>query len=308
MKKKIKNILITCAGGSSSIFFAQKMKRRFNIFLADGSDQSIAPFLGFPFVKVPFGNDPSYEKVISSIIKKWDIQCVVPGADEELLPVKKICAKNPGILAIVPSADFIALCLNKKKLMEVLAGLKISYLPPFKNIDEIKYPAFAKPNFGRGSRQAHKIESERQMEGYLKLYNKKFSDTLVQPFIEGTEYTVSVIVNNLNKIIGVVPKKIILKRGITKAAVTERSRLIENISKKIIRELKPNGPFNIQLKIFKNRVYIFEINPRLSTTAVQTDMAFGNEIELYIKYYGREKINKRPRMKENVYLYRYDQN
>src|SRR4030043_511387 len=209
MKKKIKNILITCAGGSSSIFFAQKMKRRFNIFLADGSDQSIAPFLGFPFVKVPFGNDPSYEKVISSIIKKWDIQCVVPGADEELLPVKKICAKNPGTLAIVPSADFIALCLNKKKLMEVLAGLKISYLPPFKNI---------------------------------------------------------------NKIIGVVPKKIILKRGITKAAVTERSRLIENISKKIIRELKPNAPFNIQLKIFKNRVYIFEINPRLSTTAVQTDM------------------------------------
>jgi carbamoylphosphate synthase large subunit len=308
MNKKVKNILITCAGGSSSIYFAKKMRHRFNIFLVDGSAQTVAPFLGFPFKKVPFGNSLSYTGAINSIIKKWQIDCVVPGADEELLPIERICTQNHSVMAIIPSADFIALCLNKKKLMAALAKSGISRLPAFKDIKQVQYPSFAKPNFGRGSRQAHKIENRRQLEGYLKLYDKKFDEVLVQPFIQGDEYTVSVIVNNLNKIIGVVPKKIILKKGITKAAVAERNSLIEDISKKIVQKFSPNGPFNIQLIMHNNEVYIFEINPRLSTTAVLTDKAFGNEIELYIKYYDQERIINPPKFRKDIYLYRFDEN
>jgi carbamoyl-phosphate synthase large subunit len=308
MRKKIKNLLITCAGGSSPIYFANKMKQKFNIFLVDGSNQTVAPYLGFPFKKVPFGNDPSYSNEIESIIKKWNIDCIVPGSDAELLSIKRICLQNNSLLAIIPSANFIVLCLNKKKLMETLAKFGISHLMPFKDKKQVRYPAFAKPIFGRGSRQAHKIDNQRQLEGYLKLYNKKFNEVLVQPYIEGEEYTVSVIVNNLNKIIGIVPKKIILKKGITKAAVTEYNPLIDNIGKKIVDKFKPNGPFNIQLKVHNNRVYIFEINPRLSTTAVLTDKAFGNEIELYIKYYNQNRIITPPSLKENIFLFRFDEN
>jgi len=308
MRKKIKNILITCAGGSSSIYFAKKMKHKFNIFLVDGSSQTVVPYLGFPFKKVPFGNSPSYIKVIKSIIKKWKIDCIVPGADEELLPIERICSQGNYVIGIIPSADFIALCLNKKKLMEALAKFGISRLVAFKDKKHVRYPAFAKPIFARGSRQAHKIEDQRQLEGYLKLYNKKFNEVLIQPNIEGEEYTVSVIVNNLNKIIGIVPKRIILKKGITKAAVTEHNPLVDNISKKIVDKFKPKGPFNIQLKIYKGRVYIFEINPRLSTTSVLTDKSFGNEIELCIKYYDRKKIINPPSMKEDIFLFRFDEN
>jgi carbamoylphosphate synthase large subunit len=54
--------------------------------------------------------------------------------------------------------------------------------------------------------------------------------------------------------------------------------------------------------------YIFEINPRLSTTSVLSNKAFGNEVELYIKYYNADEINNPPELKSGVYLYRYDDN
>ena len=70
-----------------------------------------------------------------------------------------------------------------------------------------------KPIYGRGSREMHITKNARELDGYFKLYNKKFNDVVAQPYIGGDEYTVSVIANNLNKIIGIVPKKIILKRN-----------------------------------------------------------------------------------------------
>ncbi|MFA6405683.1 MAG: ATP-grasp domain-containing protein [Candidatus Paceibacterota bacterium] len=307
-KNNKKNILITCAGGSGPIYMAKKMKNKFNVFLVDATDQTIAPYLGLPFEKIPFGNDPNYLRRMEFLIKKWNINCIVPGADEELLSIKILCEGYPSLLAVLPSKDFITLCLNKKKLMEVLEKSNISHLLPFTDKKSIKYPAIAKPIFGRGSREVHIIKDSKQLEGYLKLYNKKFEDILIQPYIGGEEYTISAIVNNLNQIISIVPKKIILKRGITRVAVTEKNIIVEKITKAIVEKLHPSGPFNIQLKIWKNRPYIFEINPRLSTTSVLTDKALENEVELYIRYNNIDKIKKTLSFRKGVYLYRYEEN
>ena len=288
---------------------AKKMKNRFNVFLVDGTDQTIAPYLGLPFEKVPFGDDPGYSKRMEFLIKKWKIDCVVPGADEELLPVKALCEHNPSLLAIIPSKDFIALCLNKKKLMEVLEKLNISHLLPFAKKEDIKYPAIAKPIFGRGSREVHIVKDPNQLEGYLKLYNKKFNDILVQPYIGGEEYTISVTVNNLNQIVGIVPKRVASrKKGLTRVAVTEKSAIIEKLAKEVVEKLRPFGPFNIQIKLWKIRPYIFEINPRLSNTSTLTDKAFGNEVELYLKYFNKEKIEKAPKTKPGIQLFCYEEN
>lgn len=307
MKNK-KNILITCGGGGGPIYLARKLKQKHNVFLVDGGDQNVAPYLGFPFAKIPFGNSTEFPVAIKALIEKWNINCVVPGADEELLPLVQLLEEKPALMVLTPSKEFISLCLNKKKLMEVLEKLNISHLLPFTKKEAVKYPAIAKPIFGRGSRQVHILNSADQLDGYLKLYGKKFDDILVQPHIDGVEYTISVIVNNLNKIIGIVPKKIIEKRGITRAAVVEKNHLIDKVCKKIVKEFNPRGPFNVQLMIKNGKVFIFEINPRLSTTSVLTDKSFGNEVELYIKYFNKDKINTPPALKENVRLFRYEEN
>jgi carbamoyl-phosphate synthase large subunit len=126
--------------------------------------------------------------------------------------------------------------------------------------------------------------------------------------MEGVEYTVSVIVNDTNTILGIVPKRVIEKRGITRAAVAERNLAIERACRKVVSALEPRGLFNVQLKLVEGKVYIFEINPRLSTTVVLTDKAFGNEVELYLDHQGKTHVKGLPRMKKGVSLYRYEEN
>lgn len=308
MSTKVKNILFTCAGGSSPIFFARSMQKTYNLFFADAGDQNAAPHLGFPFQKIPFGNSPTFLGEIEALIKKWNIDCVVPGTNRELSAFIELSKKTPELLMVMPSADFIHLCVNKKQLMNELAEANISFLPPYKTKEKVVYPAIAKPVSGEGSRQFHIVNTPEQLEGYLKLYDTKFDDILVQRYIEGAEYTISVIVNNRNKMVGVVPKRVIEKRGITRAAVSEHNELIEKLCTDIVATYNPRGPFNVQLKLLEGKGYIFEINPRLSTTSVLSNKAFGNEVELYIKYYNADEIKNPPELKSGVYLYRYDDN
>ncbi|MFA5185767.1 MAG: ATP-grasp domain-containing protein [Patescibacteria group bacterium] len=308
MPKRKPNVLITCAGGSASLFYAKRLARSYKIFFVDATDHTIARFKGLPFQKIPFGNSPSFARAIDKLVKKWKIDVILPGADEELLPVSKYCAAHRKVAAIIPTAPFIALCLNKNKLMLAMDRAGISQLLPFRKISEVRYPAIVKPVYGRGSKEVHKIAGRRELEGYLRLYGKKFSDVLVQPFVDGEEYTVSVIVNDKNKLIGIVPKLVILKRGITRIAVTKHEKRIESLCREIVEEFKPCGPFNVQLKYLRGVPYVFEINPRLSTTSVLTDEAFGNELDLFMRYRGQDRILKPPKMKSGVYLYRYEEN
>lgn len=303
-----KNILITCGGGGGPIYLARELQKFNNVFLVDGGDQNAAPYLGFPFQKIPFGSSPDFAGEMKKLIATLKIDCVVPGADEELLPVAALQRENPSLMAVLPSADFITLCLNKKRLMQELARAGISELLPYTKCENVAYPAIMKPVFGRGSRQVHTVQTPEQLDGYLKLYDKTFDEVLVQPCIEGVEYTVSVIVNNRNALIGIVPKKIIEKKGITRAAVAEQNERITALCTDIVAKYKPGGPFNVQLKMWNDTPYVFEINPRLSTTSVLTSKAFGNEVELYLRYYDQDIITDPPTFKEGVRLFRYDEN
>ncbi len=295
----MKNILVTSAGGAGAMDLAKTLATRYAVFLADASDAVHEQYPNFPFQKIPFGSDPGYKAAVKALITQSKIDCVFPGSDDELLPCSEL--RDDGRAACVtPSSTFIAACLDKKNLMTVLHAKNISHLPPFASAEAVTYPAFAKPIRGRGSRGIHKLERPEQLEGYLKLFNTPFDKILVHPFAGGQEYTVSVIVNNKNKIIGIVPKIVLEKRGLTLAAITERNATIEKTCQRIVDEMNPCGPFNVQMMLDHNECFVFEINPRLSSTAVLTEKAFGNEVDLYIRYFDQEIINDAPQMKEGV--------
>ena len=61
--------------------------------------------------------------------------------------------------------------------------------------------------------------------------------------------------------------RVFQKKGITISAKIEKNLKIENfIKKKLLKFFKVNNCFNIQLILKGKNIYIFEINPRLSTT------------------------------------------
>ena len=133
----------------------------------------------------------------------------------------------------------------------------------------------------------------------------KPEEILVQEFIDGQEYTVGVLANQLDEILLISSRKVISKKGITTHAVTDRNVEINKLAKEINNAFLPKGPFNIQLFLTNdNELKVFEINPRFSTTSVMNYAAKINEIELYIENEFESKLPAILEPKDGLFLRR----
>jgi len=74
----------------------------------------------------------------------------------------------------------------------------------------------------------------------------------------------------------------------------------------IVEKLNPCGSFNVQLKLYNNEIYIFEINPRFSTTLVLSIAAGVNEIDLVIQNYNKNDVEYISSFKEMKLIRRWE--
>lgn len=288
----MKKLLFSGAGGSLFPYLLNALEDKYEVYLMDSNEKIVSFYPNKNIYIVPNVNDKNFEVAVSKIIQKHNIEVYIPLIDEEIIKAIKI-GKNLNIKVLSPSENFVELCLNKYELMKVLENQNISYIKTefADNFTQaFDTPIFLKPNIGRGSRGIRKITNEQEFKAYFILEKYSKNEVLVQPFIAGEEYTVSVTVNNLNKIIAIIPKLVFTKEGITKHAKSIKNTQIENVCKQIVKKLHPKGSFNVQLKLFKNNVFIFEINPRFSTTLVLSIASGINEIDLAVKNYDKQEV------------------
>jgi carbamoyl-phosphate synthase large subunit len=92
----------------------------------------------------------------------------------------------------------------------------------------------------------------------------------VQRFVEGQEYTIFVDVDINGNLKAIVPIKVLNKKAITLHGVTENNKRIINFIKDFNSKFKFRNSYNVQLIIKMNKIYVIEINPRISTTFVMT--------------------------------------
>jgi carbamoyl-phosphate synthase large subunit len=304
----MRKILISGLGGSLFPYLHDKLKSNYELFYVDLDPELAKLYKDYNFFPAPAVLDQSYEVFIENLIKKNKIDIYIPLIDEEIKKAHQIKKLFPELLLVVPTLEFSELCLNKDKLMHKLSELNISEIQT-KLGDELtkneNFPVFVKPTYGRGSRGIRVINSLKEFEAYLLLDGYKANEVIVQDNIQGTEYTVGVLSNNMNQILSISSKKVISKKGITIQAVTENNESIEDVVLKINEKLKPCGPYNVQLFIDNNnRIKIFEINPRFSTTSIMSYEGGVNEIDLFDIMYGKTNNSNFVRPKAGITLRR----
>lgn len=281
------NILISGLGGSLFPYLNNKLKDKYNIFYIDSNKYLKNLYPDLNLIITPLVNDKEYEGFIKNIIKDNKIHYYLPLIDEEIILAKKL-EKFQNVKVISPTLEFSNLCLNKYELMHSLSENNISYIPSYLGHefkDQLEYPIFVKPNSGRGSRGIKMIKNPKQLEAYHILEQTLKSNTLIQPLLTGTEYTVGVNVDSHNRILSICSKKVIEKKGITKIATIENNVSINSKVLEIVKILNPCGPFNVQLIMDQlGDIKIFEINPRFSTTTIMEYFCELDLIEEYITY------------------------
>lgn len=302
-------ILLSGAGGGGTIEIIRTLREMglYRIVAIDASPHAFGLKLADVGYVVPLATVPEFERTIEMIIGREEPDYIIPLVDEEILTFHAI-AKQFNTRVVAPVPQFCQLCLDKWQTNQALrdAGIPVPKTWLATDTNKVRYPAIIKPRSGRGSRGLAYLRQVSDLEEYLMKAHGSPQEYIAQEQIEGREFTVSVVVGLGGPLLAVVPKEVIIKRGITLVGVTRDVPEIESMCRQIQDRLRADGPFNVQLIMKDDGVpYVTEINPRYSTTVALTIAAGVHEVDLVIRNAEGEQTSSPIDFTHNLMMIRY---
>ena len=292
------NILITCAGGPAAIGVIKSLRSMEfmgNIVAVDCDSLSAGFHLSDKHYKVPLSADDNYWGEILKVIKKENINLVLPTGDSDMVHFsknKKMLNKM-GVTIFQSDFESIDICQDKLQFYEKCKD-KFD-LPNTINhweinaralsMSEINFPIFCKPKRGSGSRGikiCYGMDCINSLDTSKSLHRS--SDYIFQEYLPGQEYTIDVLCDMESNPLVIIPRK----RLQTKAGISSKGEIIKNdfIEKScydMCKFLKLKGPICLQMKEDVNGVPRFiEVNPRFGGGTYFTTLAGVNFLSIII--------------------------
>lgn len=232
---------------------------------ADISDTAPALFFCDKTFKVCRIADEKYIPMLLEICEREKVDLLIPTIDTDLL----ILAKNKenfaaiGTRVLISAVDKIALCRDKRYTADFFLKCGLKTPCPADDIQNYQggYPCFIKPKDGSSSINAYRVNTFEELTAYA----KRIEDYIIQPFIEGREYTIDILCDFEGRCVYVTPRERLAVRSgeVLKTCIVQDAVMIGE-SMNIIEKFKPCGPITVQLireESTKTDYYI-EINPR----------------------------------------------
>lgn len=270
---------------------AKKLKIQLEIYGADITDT--APALQFcdHTVIVPRIREAYYIPVLQKVCKDEGIDALIPTIDTDLLLLSQHKNEFGRTKVIISEEDKIALCRDKRFTADYFHSVGLKSPSPVDDWEKYDagYPAFIKPKDGSSSIFAYKVHSEDE----LKLYAAQVPDYIIQPFMEGTEYTVDIFCDFDGNPIFITPRirQAVRAGEVLKTEIRQDQKIIAEM-KQLIQDYKPCGQITVQLIQQKETGdnYYIEINPRFGGGAPLTMKAGADSAEMVIRLLKGEKI------------------
>lgn len=288
---------------------AEKLNEQVEIYGADITDTAPALFFCDKYVEVPRIDDSNYIPKLISISDVEKIDAIVPTIDTDLMLLANNRDKFGDTKVIISSPEKISICRDKNFTADYYISLGLNSPKPVNDWTKynLGYPAFIKPKDGSSSIFAYKVNSEEE----LKQFAERVPDYVIQPFIDGTEYTVDAFCDFDGNPILITPRiRLAVRAGeVLKTEIAQDETIIEEM-KKIISDFKPCGQITVQLIREKNtgKDYYIEINPRFGGGAPLSIKAGADSTEMLIRLLRGEKLNYIEKAAEDGAVYsRFDQ-
>ncbi len=303
-----KTILITGVGGAAGRYLIQMaQKNDFKVVAVDANPKAYGLLFGDVNIVVPDSSHPNFLTRIQEICSNFAVDFIYPLIDEEIIPLKSL--ESDVLKVICPNIKFVETAIDKYRLMKELSRNEIDVPKTFllgDSLDGVEFPAIIKPRSGRGSRGIRIIENEDDLKEALEILKGSYDQYIIQSLIQGDEYTISVVANSKCEFLAVVSKKIIDKKGITRFAAVEKNDVLWQLGVDLVKKFKLDNPVNVQLIIneIDSKPYIFEINPRFSTTVSLTIEAGMNEFLAPLDVFLGTTYGNYTEIKENLVMLR----
>lgn len=279
-----------------------------------GADISnTAPALQFcdKTIIVPRITNEEYIPTLLRVCREESIDALIPTIDTDLLLLanNRLTFESYGKKVFISDSEKVRICRDKRYTADYFLSLGLKSPQP---VDDVKdynagFPAFIKPKDGSSSVNAHKVNNEQE----LVAYSKKVPDYIIQPFIDGVEYTVDAFCDYDGNPVLITPRiRLAVRSGeVLKTEISQDDVIIEEI-KKVIADFKPRGQITVQLIRDKEtgEDYYIEINPRFGGGAPLSIKAGADSAEMLLRILDGEKLEYFPKAAENGAIYsRFDQ-
>lgn len=215
---------------------------------------------------VPLSMSPGYLDEILRISRKERIGLVIPTIDDELetfaAAVDRFAAA--GVNVAVSPVETIRAGNDKLATAAALRAGGVpaadTWLPSQVPADQ-GFPLFVKPRMGRGGVGAFAARTPAE----LKFFTQYVSDPVVQPFLDGPEFTIDMCCNYNGVPLSVVPReRVVIRAGVVDRGRTVKDARLIDVAVAAARALTFHGAVNLQCRVVDGQPVIFEINPRFS--------------------------------------------
>lgn len=266
------NALITGCGGDIGQSIGKILKNESQFNKVIGCDIHLQHAGVFIFDKcfiVPKVIEPPYFDEINTLISLNNIDILIITSEPELRFVSshKYRDHYKCDIIILPNDKALKIGFDKYQTAKFLIENNLP-APQTWLINEstscINLPVIAKDRQGAGSKNLFFIENLED----LNFYQKKLSNYILQEYLPSTEgeFTCGIFRHGSNF------RSIIFRRnlsgGFSGYGEVVENGAITNLLMKIAELLCLNGSINIQLRLVKGVPYVFEINPRFSSTVL----------------------------------------
>jgi len=279
-------LLFTGGGGAGNEAIYRLLRDKYDLHFADADLESIDS--GIPAGRrheIPIAKAKNFLEALFQLGRKLSIDVIVPGVDEELSALCDVAARDLNCPVLMPDEDYVLTMLDKQRFADVLRSKNITVpaTVPLDRAQEIGFPCFSKPRYGRGSRDTYILRNEGQSKALFAWSVSREVEFIAQKLLKGQEYTVLMAADSRQNLHAVLPVEVSLKRGITLRAHTVSNSIVEDACRRIHESFPAHGCYNIQLiQTADGTIYPFEINPRISTTFCLGVAAGIDPVEIFL--------------------------
>jgi len=268
------NILITSVGGDIGGNIVKILKEQ-DLFKCSliGIDikEHVFPEIDLNyFHQVSRVDNPTYITELKNIILKYKIDIIIPSSEFDILYLHEniVFFHDLNVKLLINNQDIVHTFLNKYITAKILDNLNIC-TPKTYTLDEynndLPFPLIIKASSSTTSKMIEKVNTNEELIAVQAtiLDKEKF---IVQEYIgtETEEYTTTIYYDeNITKVITF---KRLLDGDKTGYAEIINAPILDEYALTIAKKFVLSGSINIQSRKFNNNFYIFEINPRISST------------------------------------------
>jgi carbamoylphosphate synthase large subunit len=294
-------VLVTASGapGTAALLRALRLngERGIRLVGTDMSPQAIGRHFCDRFYVVPPGADPGFAEAMLEIVRRENVDAVLPQSSFDLLGLAEARERFVGSTVLVSPPETIRRANDKADAYALLDRIGVP-APAWRRVtggralaaaaQQLGYPGRAvcfKPVFGSGSRgfrvldptvdRAAQLLEERpgnlamRLTDVLELLPEEGGpELLVMELAEGPERTVDGIARGGRILLGHAKTRQSMRAGLAMYFETLNNHWLLELAQRIVAELRIEHFFNIQLVGDQ----VIEVNPRISTIVYQEDL------------------------------------